>query len=384
VIQIALAVDGQGLPLRWEVLPGNVAEATVLPDWLDALAPHEELAALPLVFDRRLASEDNFVRLLDAGRRFVTCASLTNLEKWDVGVSLAALADLPDEELLPKELARVGLDASENEDIFYVDLGVRRPPNMKRVPSPRLRIVPYFRPSLCVRNRESLRRLDENIASRVVALNEQLRSAKRSRQEKPTRKKIEDQIKRFGVADAYTIYLDPYTIKVPGKPDVASFQIRVEHIKGKTARELNAGWMLLLAHPDDHRAPLKLVDQYFQKNHVEHAFGVIKSFVGIQPLRHQTDNKIRTHVTLCVLGLLLDRDLELRLRSAGITDATDRVWETLEQSRLQVYTFSKGRRRVTRFTVGDTEDRAHRVLAALGMTHFATQEYADTIDSRRY
>jgi len=95
VMQLALAVDRQGLPLLWEALPGKTAEVNVLPHWIESLATHPELRELPLIFDRGLTSEENLGKLLTAKRLFVTCARESQVEKWKLGVDLAALAQLP-------------------------------------------------------------------------------------------------------------------------------------------------------------------------------------------------------------------------------------------------------------------------------------------------
>src|SRR5690606_2948357 len=71
---------------------------------------------------------------------------------------------------------------------------------------------------------------------------------------------------------------------------------------------------LLIGHPDLIGSAEDLVRTYRAKHTVEADFRTIKSCVELRPVRHQTDAKVRAHVTLCMLALLLHRTLERRLR----------------------------------------------------------------------
>lgn len=391
VVQLALGVDAHGLPLQWEVLPGKTAEVKVLPRWIDSLRQYETLKDLPLVFDRGLTSEDNLFELVAKNRRFVTCAREIQIEKWSFDVDLVALARLPvgvkpDRQVL--EGAR--LKPTDDEDIYHLDQGIARPPlGMSSLTERGLRVVPYFRPSLFLRNRDSLERLCCNVEGKVGAINEELRKAQRNRSEAAVRRKIDDLLAHFKVADEYSVRLTPLEVKPEEqqasnavKPEtkpskaatrkpVASFQVSLDRIPTPTSRKLNAGWMILLAHPDDHRPPLELVRQYHQKEVVEHAFGIIKSVVALRPVHHHTDQKIKAHVTLCVLALLLNRYLELKLRDAGIHDAIDRVYEMLEPCRLHV--LADGMRRASHLTITQVRPEQLRLLEPLGLSHLVEQ-----------
>lgn len=381
-IQIALAVDGRGLPIRWDVLPGNLFEAKVLPDWLEAINQHDELGAHCLVFDRGLATEDNIGRLLVDGRHFVTCSRLTNIGEWGMNVDLRALAATPaGASPSSAALTAAGLQATTHPDIYYVDLGTQVPKQLETIPAPGVRVIPYFRPSLFERNRESLERLRANVDRQVREINDALRAAKVTRTEESARKKVRDMLERFELLSEYAIHLEP--IELPGKKKpVGSFQVRLERVAEHGPRDLNAGWMVLFAHPDDSRPPLALIEQYHQKAVVEHDFGVIKSFVALRPIRHHTDARIRAHVTLCALALLLDRYLELRLAQAGIRDAVDRVYEALAPCRLQVLS-GRGRNVGCHLTLTETTPEQQALLAALGMDALARPEAATALTRRR-
>lgn len=387
-IQIALGVDGQGLPLHWEVLPGKTGEPTILPRWVESLGHHEELNALPLVFDRGLASQDNLRTLLYAGKRFVTCARKPKVEDWGIGIDFDAITKTPLGERPGREvLAEAGLFASDrNDDLYYFDYGVRLPVGMSPFLAPGLRVVLYFRPSLFVKHRETIARQHARLHEKVAVINKELRAAKKSRSAEKTRKKIEALLSIYELASAYKVRVVPIEIARPGEAEpIASFQVHLDPTGTVTAtQERNAGWMVLLAHPDDDRDALDLIAQYHTKEAVEHAFLLMKVFGALRPIRHQTNAKIQTHVSLCVLGMHVNRVLEILLRDAGITDAVDRVYENLESCRLHV--LSATTHGVTRFTITKSKPEQLPILDALGLTHLLEQEAADSLQraSRRY
>ena len=383
VIQIALGVDAHGFPLRWELLPGRLAEAKVLPGWSDAIAEHPELDGLPLCFDRGLATEYNLVYLLQSGRRFVTCARKPKLEDWAWGVDLETIARTPDGELPSREiLEEAGLWPTEDEDLYTIDFGVRLPVGLEEVPAPGLRVVLYFRRTLFARHRETTKRMRARILGKVEAINADLRTAKKSRNEAKTRKKVDALLMKYKLQQDYEVRLGK--IELPGKTKpIRSFEVHLDaRENGTRSRDFNAGWMVLLAHPDDERPAIELVRQYHNKEAVEHAFQTIKSFVDLHPIRHQTTPKIRAHVTLCVLGLLIDRTLEFRLRQVGISDAIDRAYEILEPCRLQV--LSSRDRGPNHYTITDADANQRRLLRALGLARLSSQEVTASLPRCRH
>ncbi|MBI2895961.1 MAG: hypothetical protein HYY06_20555 [Deltaproteobacteria bacterium] len=75
------------------------------------------------------------------------------------------------------------------------------------------------------------------------------------------------------------------------------------------------GFTVLVAHPALPHGPVDLCRLYRAKDVVEKDFQVIKSVVDLRPVRHRTDGKVRSHVTLCMLALLLERTLQHRLKA---------------------------------------------------------------------
>lgn len=87
-----------------------------------------------------------------------------------------------------------------------------------------------------------------------------------------------------------------------------------------TSRRAADGVNLVIAHPDSIDSAAGIVQHYFfDKDKVERDFRTIQSVLQLRPVHHRTDAKVRAHVSLCVLALLLERTLERELKRAGIT-----------------------------------------------------------------
>ena len=74
---------------------------------------------------------------------------------------------------------------------------------------------------------------------------------------------------------------------------------------------------MIVAYPEAEQSAAELCHLYRAKDEVEQGFRVIKSVVKLRPVFHQTEAKVRAHVTLCMLALALERTLTRRLKSTS-------------------------------------------------------------------
>jgi hypothetical protein len=84
------------------------------------------------------------------------------------------------------------------------------------------------------------------------------------------------------------------------------------------ARRKFDGFSVLIAAPNLARTPAECVEEYRKRDQIERDFRTIKSVVELRPVHHRTDAKVRAHVTLCVLAMLLHRLLEHHLANASL------------------------------------------------------------------
>ena len=108
---------------------------------------------------------------------------------------------------------------------------------------------------------------------------------------------------------------------------------------------------------------------------------MIKDVVALRPIYHHTDIKVRAHVTLRMLALLLQRVLEGRLEAAGRVMTAIVCLKTLGACRLNRYEPND----LLDFSYSVTRPTAEReaLLAALGLSALVReQELASRIRPR--
>lgn len=86
--------------------------------------------------------------------------------------------------------------------------------------------------------------------------------------------------------------------------------------------------------------------------------------VGVQPIRHWTDSKIRCHLFTCVVALTYLRRIELRLKSAGINRTADDVMKEMRHLD-SILTLHEGARKAIRRLETPSKTQAE-VLSAFG------------------
>jgi hypothetical protein len=96
------------------------------------------------------------------------------------------------------------------------------------------------------------------------------------------------------------------------------------------------GLALIVSHPAVPGSAPERVARYFSKDAVEKDFQSIKNVLGLRPVRHRTDPKLRAHVSICVLALLVARLIEHRVAAAGTRRTLAAIVESLEPIRLNI------------------------------------------------
>ena len=85
---------------------------------------------------------------------------------------------------------------------------------------------------------------------------------------------------------------------------------------------------------------------YRSLQQVFHRFRVLKSTLGLRPIRHWTENRVRGHIAICVLAAVAESLIGNRLRDADLHDpdldgqhlTADRALQELERIRQVTFT----------------------------------------------
>ena len=130
------------------------------------------------------------------------------------------------------------------------------------------------------------------------------------------------------------------------------------------------GLVVIAAHPETPGSATDVVATYFEKDVVEKDFQTIKSTLELRPVHHQTDIKLRAHVTLCMLALLLQRILGRRLAAAGLSAPA--ALEVLGTAHLNLIANEK----TQLYSITRPNEAQQGILATLNMSDLANDEQA--------
>lgn len=239
-----------------------------------------------------------------------------------------------------------------------------------------LRMVAYFNPQLFVDIRRRTDAHWADIQKRVKELNAELATVKRSRKRDTTYRKFAYEVERLHYLDIFDIAIEEITLESKAGATLTSFRGAIKRREDAWKRRRRYdGFVLLLAHPEISSSGIDLVQLYRSKDSVEKGFQTIKSVCKLRPIFHQTDPKVLAHVTLCMLGLLLQRTLEHRLGNTDIPMTATACVDALKTCHLNVRR-PKGKLTFYDITVPTNEQRA--ILNTLKLSNLANEEHQRT------
>lgn len=194
----------------------------------------------------------------------------------------------------------------------------------------RIRAVAYFNPERFVEERTTARRTLGKIESFAVELNAALVRPTSRRTKTTVAALVHRKLQSYSLVDAYDVTIHE-------EQQAGTTRLRVE-LELRTdeweCRRRYDGFCVLAAHPSVDLSAEQLCRLYRAKDTVEKDFQTIKSFIELRPVWHHTAAKVRAHVTICMLALLLERTLQQRLGGKLPAQA---ALEQLESCRLNRY-----------------------------------------------
>ena len=260
-VVLALATSSDGIPLWYDVFPGNTAECSTLKNMLAGISERVDPDELWIVADAAMLTKDNRKILSEAGASYVLGASLKKLrqENQKEALDLGSFRDLDDD----RKYRVVKLPDGNTLVITWSGKKAKKDIHDREVLIKRL-----------------LKKLDANGEVRVKSL-----------------------IGNRGTGK----YVEPCDSDSGGK-----YRLNLEKISeeekydGLHAVETD----LQISGPEDVKSVLAAYGNLW---HIEDCFRVSKSDIGIRPVYHWTNRRIRAHIAICFLALLMERYLEKHL-----------------------------------------------------------------------
>ena len=288
-IVIGLAVTKEGLPVRCWVLPGNTADMTTVERVKSDLRGWK-LSRCIWVMDRGMSSEANRIVLQKAGGHYILGEKLRDSQAaHKEALSFQGRYQKVRENLEVKEIV--------------VGDGERR-----------RRFVLVHNPEQAKKDQATREKTLKRIAETILALGDP---------EVASHKKAVCALLSHRSMGRYI-------------RQTKTGKLRINQAKVQEEESLDGKY--LLSSSDDTLSPEDIALGYKQLMEVERAFRTLKTTLELRPLYHRKEERIRAHVLLCYLSLLLVRIAE---RETG--ESWDRIRPIMDRCHLGEFSSKDGR-----------------------------------------
>ena len=289
-IVVCLACDRLGFPIACEVLPGRLADVSTVVGMVGSLSERFRIRRCVFVADSGMVSQKNLAALSDAGYQYVVADKRRKLadaeallstpldDYQDAGHSLKILAGPPD------------------------DSGVRA---ICCYSAPRATEQRQIRQARIKKGRDGLEAIEHRVAAGRLRDGEKI-IAKAS---KVLVISSAEPYFNYGLRPDGSFHFEENTDRVG----------REERIEGRYFLSTNAASL----------SASDVVDAYYTLQEVERAFRTMKDFLGLRPIRHYSQERVKAHVYVCVLAYLLEKSLEHRLKAAGVQLSAQKALDIL-------------------------------------------------------
>jgi len=284
-VVIGLLVTGDGIPIAHHVFAGNTADVTTLTTVMADYQRRFGVGRIALVADRGLISEDNVEHVAAAGFDHVLATRLHH----DHEVA-AVLQAAKDDNVAWSELQDLACRAAEvivdDKRFVVVDSEARKRRDDTRTEE------------LMVRTEEQLIALERRVsAGRLVDAAKIGAAADRI-------------LRHSGVGRCFKTKISD-----------GQFSWDIEDDAYRYDTELLAGRYVLSTSLSSEQASVTdIVRHYRALQQVERRFRVLKDFLGLRPIYHFTESRVRGHIALCVLAAVLEAVMAKDLAAAPVMD----------------------------------------------------------------
>jgi transposase len=321
-VVIGLLTSADGIPIAHHVFAGDTNDATTLKGVLEDLTSRFAVGWICVVADRGLITDDNINQVEQAGCDWLFATKLRRRKDVAAALATAAAADESDWVEVERFASRVLDTAFEGRRYVVVFSTARQRCDVAR----RLQLV--------AKTETKLLALEARVKrGQLVAATEIAATAASVLARSPVKRLFDVS----DVADGRFVY--------DYNHDAMAYD------------EALAGHYVLATSLDTRTADAEQVlAAYRSLQAVERRFRVLKSSLGLRPVFHWTEARVRGHIAVCVLAAVIEQLIGNRLVAADLRDpdldeqhlSADRAFQELD--RIRQVTFTAGGQTITAVT----------------------------------
>ncbi len=270
-VVMGLLIDKNGMPVGYELFPGNTYEGKTLEASLLKLKQRFNIDRIIVVADKGMNSKINLEKIKDMGFRYIISSRIKSMNK----------------ELLKKVLSKEDFIKDKNYDYKKLDLK------------------------------------DKNL---IVTYSEERAKNDAKKREKLIKKAVEYTLKPSLIKASNKKGGKKY-IENTGE---CSYSLDEEAILKDS---LYDGYYAVGTNDLD-LTPKEIISNYGMLWKIEESFRIMKSAMEVRPVFHWTEGRIKGHFMVCFLSFLLERNLEFKLKEKDIDYSPERIKEALNSMNL--------------------------------------------------
>jgi len=313
-VVLALVVNTDGLPVYWEVLEGNTADANTITWLIDRLKKIFPITNISLIFDRSMVSDDNLLLLEKQGHKYISAMDRNQIEKIADNIDFSWFSYF-DPEKIDQQITENTEFTELNDITYYKEIKTEN----------NRRYILCFNPQLFRDQRQTRDASIANYREFVEKVNEELLLAKNSRIKDTIEDKFIKHLEKLKLNNVLDVEIKEVEIK---SQDSNGQEKIIKTYKGivcpinkqklNEAGKLDGFWLLVTNHHEkkDGRflmSPENAITPYRDKTNIESAFRDIKSFIDIVPINVWTEKHVKAHFTICVPAYFINRIICMKL-----------------------------------------------------------------------
>lgn len=317
---IGLVVSRCGMPLGYEVFPGNTADVSTVEKIVELMEKRYGKSHRIWVMDRGMVSEKNLAFLRKEGRRYLVGTPKGLLKKYE-------------QELLSDDWHKIRegievklLTVPRDEDDDDADDETGTPGASGETTASDKEVFILCRSQDRVKKDAAIvRRFEQKIEERLRAM------ATRCQKQCRDVQKVEREVGRMLGQNTRAARL--FEVKVERREDGGALLQwkKIEDVRDWAT--LSAGCYLLRTNVLDWTDE-ELWKTYMQLTEAEAAFKIHKTDLSIRPIWHQKEDRVLAHILVCFLGYVLWKTLGQLCRQGGLGDEPRRVLDELAEIRV--------------------------------------------------
>ncbi|MCK6606647.1 MAG: IS1634 family transposase [Ignavibacteriaceae bacterium] len=294
-VVMGLLIDTDGIPVGYDLFPGNTFDAKTLPAVISSLKRKYNIDRIILVGDKGINSKENLINIKEAGFDYIVAGRLRS-----------SSAELKKSILDKEGYTETVTGQTAEEDIF------------------RYKVIPHENK---VTREGKEYRIEENLICTYSLKRAESDRADRERGIKKAEKAIAS-----GVAGTLIRQKNGYKrfIKQENEHASSSGKLVLDTRRAKNEEAYDGYYFIQTS--DRSLSPLEVINQYGFLFKIEESFRILKTTMNTRPVFHWNPERIRGHFMVCFIALLLERALELKLKESSVEYSVEKIKDALNNS----------------------------------------------------